>query len=77
MGRVPIPEGEIEGVLINSSNKGLQIQLGTRLQRHQVLRLLLPLTGQKTSAPTLGEVCWIKKKIMEKEGFLAGVRYLL
>jgi len=80
MGRVPIPEGEREGVLVNSSNGGLCIRQDIQLSREQVLRLSLPLsnqTNQKITVPTLGEVRWVKKKVSENEGFLVGVRYLL
>jgi hypothetical protein len=77
MGQAPIPEGEREGVLVNSSNGGICIRLDNQLRREQVLRLSLPSSNHDVTVPTLGEVCWVKRKIVEKDGYLVGVRYLL
>jgi len=80
MERVPRPDGEIFGILVNSSLRGLCIGVTTPLlKRDEVLRLFLPLMDQKTKVPTLGEVRWVKSNRLENgDGeYLVGVRYLL
>jgi hypothetical protein len=73
----PSPTVELDGVLVNSNSRGLCMEVGTPLRHEQVLKLSFPLIDQKTTIPSLGEVRWVKKKALDKEECLIGVRFLL
>ena len=65
---------------INSSDGGLCFLLDTPLKPLQVLKISIPFsgqTGQRTTAPTLGEVRWVQGGALGMKGYLVGVKYLL
>jgi len=77
MWRAPSPEATRYGLLVNSNRRGVCIEVSTPLRLEQVLKLSLPLVEQKTTVSTLGEVRWVKRKAVDEEEYLIGVRYLL
>jgi hypothetical protein len=63
--------------IVNSSQGGLCLRLGTRLEPEQALTLCFRYPGPETTARTLAEVRWVRNLQGEKGAFLIGVRYLL
>lgn len=72
--------GNLSGTVFNKSMGGLGIQVmddKDQLRRKQILRLFVPFSNTKTSAPTLGEVRWIKRRGGGQGECRIGVGYIL
>jgi hypothetical protein len=64
------------GLLQNISDGGMCFTTERELQSETVLKVYLPVTDAAPTAPTLGQVIWVKKRPRARK-YRVGIRFVL
>jgi hypothetical protein len=72
------PPGDGMAVMVNISNDGMCVLVGTKPAIQEVMRVQMPTPSPRANTPTLAEVRWVRGvTVSGNDLFFAGLKFLL